>query len=400
MTPAGPAVGPAFVPGEMGGPAGPCCDGCDYACGFSGDTCDGLWPLGQNRFWFRGEYLLWWTAGAHIPPLLTTSPAGTSQANSGVLGQPGTTILFGNQTLDEGTRNGGRLTLGYWLNRCDETGVEVSYLGLGRSTEQFQDGSDGAPILALPFFNVESGLQDSVVLAYPNVSQGIFTAVATNDFQTLEVLLRQAMVRNCCSRVDLVAGYRFARLDDSLALNADMVTTGTSPVPVGTTIDVFDSFRTRNEFNGGELGLVAELHRCRWSLESTMKIALGDTHSIVDINGSTVNMVPGGGATVYSGGMLALPSNMGGHSTDQFSVIPELGVTLGYDLTCRLRATFGYSFMYWSGVARPGEQIDSNLNPSQFPPPASTAPYYRPAVLQRTSDFWAQGLNFGLDYRF
>ena len=365
-----------------------------------GGYCDGLWPLGQDRFWFRGEYLLWWTAGSHIPPLLTTSPPGTSQTNAGVLGQPGTTILFGDQTLDEGMRNGGRLTLGYWFDRCDETGMEVGYLGLGRITQQYQFGSDGTPIIARPFFNVETGLQDSVQIAYPDVSQGTFNVVATNDFQTLEVLLRRAMYRSCNSRVDLLAGYRFARLDDSLSLDANMVTTGTSPAPVGTTIDVFDSFRTRNEFNGGELGIVAEMHRCRWSLETTMKIALGDTHSLIDINGSTVNTVPGSSPAAYSGGMLALPSNMGIHSSDQLSVIPELGVTIGYDLTSKLRATVGYSFMYWSSVARPGDQIDSNLNPSQFPPPVSTTPYYRPELIVRTSDFWAQGLNVGLDYRF
>ena len=209
-----------------------------------GGYCDGLWPLGQDRFWFRGEYLLWWTAGSHIPPLLTTSPPGTSQTNAGVLGQPGTTILFGEQTLDEGMRNGGRLTLGFWLDRCDETGMEVGYLGLGRITQQYQFGSDGTPIIARPFFNVETGLQDSVQIAYPDVSQGTFNVVATDDFQTLEVLLRRAMYRSCNSRVDLLAGYRFARLDDSLSLDENMVTTGTSPAPVGTTIDVFDSFRT------------------------------------------------------------------------------------------------------------------------------------------------------------
>ena len=41
---------------------------------------------------------------------------------------------------------------------------------------------------------------------------------------------------------------------------------------------------------------------------------------------------------------------------DSAAVQYELGVTLGFDLTERLQATFGYTFMYWSRVARPGDR--------------------------------------------
>ena len=124
-----------------------------------------------------------------------------------------------------------------------------------------------------------------------------------------------------------------------------------------------------------------------------MKLALGNTHSRIDINGSTTTA-----AGTFAGGLLALPSNMGVHTSDQFSMVPELGLTLGYDLTCHLRATVGYSFIYWSNVSRPGDQIDLNVSPSQFPPTTQTATM--PAFVQHTTDFWAQGINVGLDYRF
>ena len=58
----------------------------------------------------------------------------------------------------------------------------------------------------------------------------------------------------------------------------------------------------------------------------------------------------------------------------------------------------GYSFIYWSNVSRPGDQIDLNVSPSQFPPYDETATM--PAFVQHTTDFWAQGINVGLDYRF
>ena len=80
-------------------------------------------------------------------------------------------------------------------------------------------------------------------------------------------------------------------------------------------------------------------------------------------------------------------------------MMPELGLTAGYNFTAKLRMTFGYSIMYWNNVARPGDQIDTNINPAQIPP-ATATPGYRPAFQLHTSDFWAQGVNMGLEYRF
>ena len=89
------------------------------------------------------------------------------------------------------------------------------------------------------------------------------------------------------------------------------------------TIQVLDQFHAQDDFNGGELGIAIERRLCRWSLESNLKLALGNTHSHIDINGSTTTA-----AGVSSGGLLALPSNMGVHNADQFSVIPELGMNV------------------------------------------------------------------------
>ena len=60
------------------------------------------------------------------------------------------------------------------------------------------------------------------------------------------------------------------------------------------------------------------------------------------------------------------------YDSNQFSVVPELGLTLGYDFSPQLRATIGYDLVYWNTVARPGDQIDLNIDPRQFPPPAIT----------------------------
>jgi hypothetical protein len=99
------------------------------------------------------------------------------------------------------------------------------------------------------------------------------------------------------------------------------------------------------------------------------------------------------------GGFLALPSNIDSFAGNQLSVVPDVGITLGFDLSPQVRATIGYEAVYWNNVARPGDQIDLNLDPRQFPPPAITAAT-RPEFIMRTSDFWTQGLNLGLDLRF
>ena len=84
---------------------------------------------------------------------------------------------------------------------------------------------------------------------------------------------------------------------------------------------------------------------------------------------------------------------------DEFAVIPELGINLGYDVTPNLRATLGYSFIYWSRVARPGDQIDTNLNLTQLPPGTLNG-IPSPVFDWHVTDVWVQGINAGIDYRF
>jgi hypothetical protein len=385
---------PARQQNEVFGDDGPCCDDDgDFGACFPGLRC-----MAHEHLWFRGEALLWWTKGGQTPPLLTTSPASTPLAQAGVLGQPGTSVIFGDQEMNQGLHGGARITFGTWFGCCQEYGVEFSYIILGENTQSFSDSSMGNPILARPFFNTTTGAEDSHIIAYPNVASGTFNATSTENLDGADVLFRRALVHGCDGRVDLLLGYRFVRLTDGLEIADSATSSGTGTIaPAGTTINTVDVFHTRNDFNGGDLGFATEWRRGRWGMETLLKLGIGSTHSEVVINGAT-SVTANGSSTVSNGGLLALPSNIGTHDSNQFSVMPELGLTLTCDVSEHLRARVGYTLLYWSNVARPGDQIDLNVDTNQFPPPIATGE--KPAFVLHTSDFWAQGVNVGLDYRF
>src|SRR5262249_54883705 len=69
-----------------------------------------------GSFWARGEYLLWRVESQRLPPLLTASPPGTPLNAAGVLGTPGTVVLFGDERVNDEWRSGMRFELGAWLD--------------------------------------------------------------------------------------------------------------------------------------------------------------------------------------------------------------------------------------------------------------------------------------------
>ncbi|MHB1033588.1 MAG: BBP7 family outer membrane beta-barrel protein [Pirellulales bacterium] len=343
------------------------------------------------------EYLFWWTKAADVPPLVTTSPLGTPRPAAGVLGLDTTSVLFGDDSLLDRVRSGGRLTVAYWPRSLDAAGIEASYFGLEQGTTRFHATGQEYPILARPFFNAVTLAQDSHLADFPNLVSGSIDVHAATDLQGATLLLRRTVVQDCDFRFDTTVGYRFARLDDGLAIDEFLIPlTGVVP---GTTIRVSDNFNTTNAFHGGELGLHFQSQQGRWSLRTLAKLGLGNTRSRVRIAGAKTTTVPPSNSVTTDGGLLAMPTNRGNFQDDHFSVIPEVGVTLGYDLTCNWRATFGYSFLYWSQVARAGDEIDTTVNTSQFDGGQLVGPA-RPAFAMVTNGFWAQGLNFGLECHF
>jgi hypothetical protein len=377
----------------------------------------------EGRLYLSGEYLLWWTRGFNTPPLATTSPPNVPQAVlvngtlvpiQGVLGQPTTTVLFGGSPVTQDPQSGARFYAGYWLDCEHLWAVEVGGFFLGRSNQSFDVNSATTPVITRPFSaRTPGGTSESVeFVATPGINAGdLFSSRGSLHIDTpsqlwgTEANVRCNLCCLCDLRVDLLAGFRYLNLEEGLHITENLTIQNAVPAAglnVGDQVVVTDRFDTRNEFYGGQVGVAAEWKYGRWFVDGTFKLALGDVHQVVDIHGSTTITSAGAAPRVTNAGLLALASNSGTFSRDQFAVAPELTLKVGYQVTERLRAYLGYNFLYLSSVVRPGDQIDRTLDVNQIPgnPSTPVPPPARPLVPFKTSDFWAQGLVFGLEWRY
>jgi hypothetical protein len=380
-----PPVGPEFVNSS--------CDGMAEAC----PTCCDPFSCNIPSYWASADFLFWWTKEMDVPPLATSSPLGTAQAQAGVLGQPGTAIVFGNTGLQDQGRPGGRFTLGLWLDRNHCQSLDVTYLMLPRDTESASFSSNQFPILARPFFNVFNGAEDARRIAFPGELQGTLGIETSTELQSFEALYRLSINRWCNERTDLLLGYRFAELEDRIRISESTLALA-APL-AGTTFDLFDEFNTRNTFHGVEAGLEMQCQNACWSWAALAKVAVGTTDSRTNISGQTITTVPGAAPAVAQAGLLALPTNIGTFDQSETGALWEFGLTLRRQLNCGFTANLGYTCLIWTGVARAGEQIDLGINTTQVPPGVLIGAA-RPAFDFDMTNYWAQGLRVGLEYSY
>jgi hypothetical protein len=288
---------------------------------------------------------------------------------------------------------------------CNQLGIEATYFFLTDDNRSASFGpSSGIQSIGRPFVNVGTNPpangQDAEIVAAPaNGVNGRVAINTSNQFWGAELNLRYPITCGCNWKLDILGGFRYLNLAESLGISENLTVTQTTPRDP-TNFAVFDSFSTRNIYYGGQVGLDAE---CRWRrlfLGATGRVALGDMHETVNIDGGTV-ITGGAGAGTFRGGLLALNgTNIGNYTRDTFAVVPELSLRLGFYFTERLRAYVGYNVIYMSSVVRPGDQVDLHVNPSYQPnggPPFGAA---LPAFQFRATDFWAQGLTAGLEWKF
>jgi len=462
------SYGPSFGPAGCDTCEESCCNGYSGYDPCCDEPCWGprapLFHWGPTGIWVKADYLQWWESGTHVPALAVTGNA-ISTGTAGIVtgGTLGTILpssvqtLFGDDTINNKSESGVRIQAGMWLNPCATIGLEGEYFYLGDENTDYYlwstgSGVNGNPVIVRPFNDVNplSPGQAGQLVAFPrgfaNSVDGAINISVASRFSGAgaRFLFTTCRQEGCwgdecgCGetyhdrfRADFIAGYRNLDLQDQLGITETLTSTNPTFIPPGTTTNVggasyyvHDQFNTQNTFNGGDLGMKFAFERNRWSLDLFPRVALGSTHATADISGATQvttptvanNVIVGSTTTPYTGGLLAQPGNAAvgyagniGHFTENsFAVVPELDVNLGFQFTQHTRVVVGYSGMYWSSVARAGEQIDTSVNSAIIPSSpgnvatgnvAATGPTHPQFSFQNTG-FWAQGVNVGIDCRW
>ena len=125
---------------------------------------------------------------------------------------------------------------------------------------------------------------------------------------------------------------------------------------------------------------------------------LGATDQDVNINGTTTMFSPTGNQ-VATGGILALPSNIGDHNRTVLGFAPEGGFNVAVNVTSHIQLTAAYSYLFWNSVVRPNAHVDTTVNTAAVPSDpsfGSTTGPARPTFTFNDESFWMQSLTFGV----
>jgi len=361
-------------------------------------------PINPNgRVWTRLEMLLWTASGQHVPPAITSSPIGTPTRFAGLLSNPDTEILFPHDRTNNEFRGGFRLQSGIWLDDLQEVGLEGDFFFLQNSKKGLTAASDasGSPILARPFFNVLTNAPDAILAAFPGQSRGVLDVRAENWVAGGGANMLFNMNGDPCNRLDFVLGYRYLGVFDEVSFEQDSTAIAAQAgVPFATRTQVLDRFNTANHFNGAVFGLNGERRFGFWFVAGRASIAFGGVKQESTIDGRTVITPASGQAHATFQGLYAQSSNIGHFERTWFAVLPEVSVRGGVQFSQTTRFYVGYNWMYLSSVARAGNQIDTRVNPNFLPGGSATGPQYPGFQRLMKTDFWLQGVNFGMEMRF
>lgn len=411
-----PSVGPdCALPGYAGpvvmGDPGVAVMGDPYAQGvpIGGEAVGRV--AGAGKWWATGEYLMWWTQSTSLPTLVTTS---APQFN-GILGQGNTTPLIGGP-FGQSFHSGARFGLGRWFGPDEIRGVEARGFFLGQAASTATITTAMVPFLARPFVNTNPNTPfygpDAEVVADSVRATGGVQVHLENQLWGAELNYRRNLWADPCNpcrpfRLDALLGYRYLNFSETLTVTENFTAIpGAVPPGAFSSGVITDSFRASNEFHGGQIGLAGTAQWGRWSLDGRATVAFGTLNRTLYVDGSQ-NLVTAAGMPVNaSGGLLAIPgANIGKYSDSIFSVAPEVGLNVGYQVTSHMKVFVGYNFLYMTNVLRAAGGIDPYVDAARIPnflaTPATPVPGpARPAPQFNASGFFVQGISFGLQFNW
>jgi len=385
---------PSYDPGMTAGPALPT------------DGLGGGMPRGP-KYWLGAEYLLYWTKDSPLPvPIATVGPTGSTA----LLGAPGTQVILGGTPFNFNSFSGVRVIGGLWFGGDETIGIEGSLFVLPTKSESTARivGTDILPVLARPFYDTTINAQNSRLLTSPGLFAGGVQATADSELWGADVsLIWRALDNGGRWTIDTTAGFKFLSLEESVTVNdfsnalaGGVAYFGGQGFIQPATTYVTDRFNTTNHFYGGTIGARANLHveAFKWTFGG--KLGFGNVRQSLRVDSTTT--LAGGGypsPVTIGGGFFGVGPNSGTFTRDEFAFVPELSSNLTVQVTSRMMVTFGYSVLWITEVARPGDQMSIRINPTQVPTSQNFgATFGQPTTtgITNSSTYWAQGFNFGL----
>lgn len=358
-------------------------------------------PEACGHFYAEVEFLLRW-----FKPVCASVPVvaiGNPQAPiPGALGQPGTQVVVGGDPphkFEFPATPGLQLTAG-WSRGDGAIGLEVSgfLMEQAANSQHFAADPTGFPHSYLPYQAPDNRPQ-ALPSTIPGVVTGSSLAVGSTKLWGVESDLTVPFTLPCEGyrlHGRFLVGGRYLDLTDRVRIsNALRLVADPSAFAFGA-----DQFSTHNRFAGPQVGTTLGLGWGQWSVALTTKLAAGLTHQLHNIEGAPLL----GGSVVspllVPGPLLVQPSNVGRESARRVTLVPEIGVTTQLALTSWCSVSLGYSLLYWNKVLCPGDQMSPLVNPTQLPFRGPVQGPLDPKPVFVHTDYFAQGLNLGLELRF
>jgi Putative beta barrel porin-7 (BBP7) len=367
--------------------------------GYGGIVGDAAPPY---RFSTEGSFLLWFIDSSTV-----ASPLVTSGPSLGILGQPGTVVFSNAQSVDYDAAPGVRVAVGGWLGES-RLGLEVSGFYIGRQNDVKSFGGNDATIVSRPFIDTLTRSENVRVVAAPGAFSGSVVVDNSAQLWGFDVSPFWRVINGGSMVVDVITGFKFLQYQEELnVFDASTILAGGASafngfgVAAPAQIAVHDRFGATNSFYGGTIGARMSGGSGGMFWDFTSKIALGAMHQMVNVDGTT-SLVSGGPfvTTVTApGGFLASGNYNGLRTETRFAVLPEGDFKVGYQFTSWMNAFVGYSVLYVSSVARPGDQVNRNIAVTQLPTsPTFTTNGARPAPITSIIDdgLWVHGFKFGV----
>jgi hypothetical protein len=316
-------------------------------------------------------------------------------------------VLFSGSSLDALDRNGGRLTIGGYLDTEHDTGVELSYFQLEQRQASFAGLASGTAVIQ------PDGLVDATEQtppATPELTPTSFSAflragvtgTSSSNLYSLEANVRKLGVRIGTARLEGLMGLRYFNYDEKQNLteavsiqNATYITDALG-TPLLSTTTLTSSINSRNRFLGPQIGGAIEAYFGPVFVNGTAKLAVGGMHQETGFQEAVANDLGLG----VSQETFPNPTSFSGSRT-RFTILPEVAANIGYDVTDNIRIMAGYDILYIRRLIRPtgnGRPVSSGGTITVLN--AAAAPI-GPALTNFNEDkMIVHGFTFGLEVRY